>query len=263
MSQPIGSGEEGKISINRYLLVTCRLDESKIPEVVLEKVPETVEELKALEALKKDAGAVVPGVGAVPFGSDATMPAVPESTGAETPVVPPATETPVKDPATEPPQPPANDPPKDPVAAEVSSSSAKFVSLRSQDGEQPPVETPPPPQETPAQQQTPPVQEAAVPVQPTPGGSAEPDITEEEWKERLAVKKEEVTKSNQRKLEERAEKLNLAKNKVAELNSRFADWYYIISEEDYRKLKIKIEDLIQPKSAAPAPPAAPAGLPGF
>ncbi len=61
MSQPIGTGEEGKISINRYLLVTCRLDESKIPEVVLEKVPETVEELKALEALKKDAGAVVPG----------------------------------------------------------------------------------------------------------------------------------------------------------------------------------------------------------
>jgi hypothetical protein len=57
--------------------------------------------------------------------------------------------------------------------------------------------------------------------------------------------------------------LNLAKNKVAELNRRFADWYYIISEEDYRKLKIKEEDLIQPKSATPAPPTAPAGLPGF
>lgn len=261
MSQPIGLGEEGKISINRYLLVSCRLDETKIPEVVLEKVPETVEELKALEALKKDAGAVVPGGNAVPFGSDATMPAVPESAGTEsagpasagteTPVVPPATETPVKDPVAEPPQPPANDPPKDPVALEVASGTAKFVSLRSQDGDQPPVETPPP------------TQEAVVPVQPNPEGSAEQDITEEEWKERLAVKKEEVTKSNQRKLEERAEKLNLAKNKVAELNSRFADWYYIISEEDYRKLKIKIEDLIQPKSAAPSPPTAPAGLPGF
>ena len=266
MSQPIGTGEEGKISINRYLLVTCRLDESKIPEVVLEKVPETVEELKALEALKKDAGAVVPGGNAVPFGSDATMPAVPESAGPEStspasagtasagteaPVVPPSTESPVKDPDAEPPQPPANDPPKDPVAAEVAYGAAKFVSLRSQDGEQPPAETPPP------------AQEAVAPAQPNPEGSAEQDITEEEWKERLAVKKEEVTKSNQRKLEERAEKLNLAKNKVAELNSRFADWYYIISEEDYRKLKIKIEDLIQPKSAAPAPPTAPAGLPGF
>lgn len=262
MTQPIGSGEEGKISINRYLLVTCRLDESKIPEVVLEKVPESVEELKALEALKKDAGAAVPGVGAIPFGADAPMPAVPGTEGTDAPVVPPATDTPVKDPVAEPPQPPANDPPQAPVAADVLSSASKLVRFSAQDGDQPPVETPPP-QETPTQEETPPAQEASAPVQPTPGNSQDQDITEEEWKERLAVKKDEVTKSNQRKLEERAEKLNLAKNKVAELNRRFADWYYIISEEDYRKLKIKVEDLIQPKSATPAPPSAPAGFPGF
>ncbi|MCU0713910.1 MAG: DUF4340 domain-containing protein, partial [Pirellula sp.] len=290
MSQPIDANEEGKISINRYLLVTCRLDDSKIPEAVIEKVPETVEELKALEALKKDAGLSVPGVGAIPFGVDAPMPAVPQASGAEPPVAPPATETPVKDPATadpvtapgseppaapektvpatgdgtvppsvpatDPPQPPANDPPKEPVAQVVSSSSTKLVSVRSQDGDQPPAEAVP-------QQAAQPTQEAASPVALVPGNPAEQDITEEEWKERLAVKKEEVTKSNQRKLEERAEKLNLAKNKVAELNRRFADWYYIISEEDYRKLKIKEEDLIQPKSATPTPPAAPAGLPQF
>ena len=273
MSQPIGAGEEGKISINRYLLVTCRLDESKIPEAILEKVPETVEELKALEALKKEAGVAVPGIGSIPFGTDAPMPAVPQSLDPQTPVTPPATETPVKDPATtdpavspvagdgtvpatEPPQPPANDPPKAPLAGSASSSSTKLVSVRAQDGEQPPVEAA-------SQQETQPTQDTTAPVPSAVDKSAEQDITEEEWKERLTVKKEEVAKSNQRKLEDRAEKLNLAKNKVAELNRRFADWYYIISEEDYRKLKIKEEDLIQPKSATPAPPTAPSGLPGF
>ncbi|MFN7843188.1 MAG: DUF4340 domain-containing protein [Pirellula sp.] len=273
MSQPIVAGEEGKISINRYLLVTCRLDESKIPEAILEKVPETVEELKALEALKKEAGAAVPGIGAIPFGTDAPMPAVPQSLDPQTPVAPPATDTPVKDPATtdpavspaagdgtvpatEPPQPPANDPPKEPLAGSASSSSTKLVSVRAQDGEQPPVEAA-------SQQETQPTQDATAPVPSVADKPAEQDVTEEEWKERLTVKKEEVAKSNQRKLEERAEKLNLAKNKVAELNRRFADWYYIISEEDYRKLKIKEEDLIQPKSATPAPPTAPPGLPGF
>lgn len=273
MSQPIGAGEEGKISINRYLLVTCRLDESKIPEAILEKVPETVEELKALEALKKEAGVAVPGIGAIPFGTDAPMPAVPQSLDPQTPVTPPATETPVKDPATtdpavspvagdgtvpatEPPQPPANDPPKAPLAGSASSSSTKLVSVRAQDGEQPPVEAA-------SQQETQPTQDTTAPVPAAADKSAEQDITEEEWKERLTVKKEEIAKSNQRKLEDRSEKLNLAKNKVAELNRRFADWYYIISEEDYRKLKIKEEDLIQPKSATPAPPTAPSGLPGF
>jgi hypothetical protein len=159
-------------------------------------------------------------------------------------------------PATEPPQPPANDPPKAPLAGSASSSSTKLVSVRAQDGEQPPVEAA-------SQQETQPTQDTTAPVPAAADKSAEQDITEEEWKERLTVKKEEIAKSNQRKLEDRSEKLNLAKNKVAELNRRFADWYYIISEEDYRKLKIKEEDLIQPKSATPAPPTAPSGLPGF
>ncbi len=142
MSLPIDSKEEGKISINRYLLVTCRLDESKIPEAIMEKVPETVEELKALEALKKQAAGTVSGVGAIPFGADATMPSVPQVPGSDNPAPPAATDTPVKDPATtepvnasgaeppvapeksgaptgdgtvpqsEPPQPPSTDPPK-------------------------------------------------------------------------------------------------------------------------------------------------------
>lgn len=279
MSQPIDSSDEGKISINRYLLVTCRLDESKIPEALLEKVPETVEELKAMESLKNNAAIPFPPADAVPFGDQSTMPPIPETTGAEAPPVDPpveAVEPPVEATVkdlenTDPPkastsEPPIIDDPGAPVAQSLGDNAAKLVRTRRQDGEQTQQQT------TEAQQaetsQTAAAQESKEATQEPPVAGTTGDktndktvgdqeLTDEEWKERLAVKREEVTKSNQRKIEERAEKLNLAKNKVAELNRRFADWYYIISEEDYRKLKIKLDDLIQPKSGGAAPPSAP------
>ncbi|XZE20933.1 DUF4340 domain-containing protein [Pirellulaceae bacterium SH449] len=279
MSQPIDSSDEGKISINRYLLVTCRLDESKIPEALLEKAPETVEELKAMESLQKNSTIPFSPNGSIPFGDESTMPPIPETTGNDVPPVNPPTEavdppaeTTVKDPEnTDPPkastsEPPVNDDPGVPVAQAFGDNAAKLVRTRPQDGEQPPQQT------TEAQQteasQTVAAQESQETAQEPPvvetaddktdeKADDDQELTEEEWKERLAVKRDEVTKSNQRKIEDRAEKLNLAKNKVAELNRRFADWYYIISEEDYRKLKIKLDDLIQPKSAAAASPSAP------
>jgi len=56
--------------------------------------------------------------------------------------------------------------------------------------------------------------------------------------------------------------LKKAKNKVAELNGRFADWYYVVSESDYKKLKIAITELIQPKTSGANSGASPGGLPG-
>ena len=45
----------------------------------------------------------------------------------------------------------------------------------------------------------------------------------------------------------------------AELNGRFADWYYVVSESDYKKLKVTITELIQPKTAGGAGTGAPQG----
>ncbi len=93
-------------------------------------------------------------------------------------------------------------------------------------------------------------------------------MTDDEKKERLEAAKEKITKENQRKQDERKEKLDAAHKRVAELNARFSDWFYVISESEYKRLRIKIDELIQPKSAAPAPaqgnPAFPGGfqLPG-
>jgi len=91
-----------------------------------------------------------------------------------------------------------------------------------------------------------------------PSPNAEP--TEVEWKERLEAAREKITKENKRKIDDRDEKLKKAKNKVAELNGRFADWYYVISESEYKKLRISLVELVQPKSAGGA--GAPGGFPG-
>ena len=60
---------------------------------------------------------------------------------------------------------------------------------------------------------------------------------------------ERINKENQRKIDERNEKLDKAKEKVADLNIRFADWYYVVSEEQFKKVQLNREDLIKEKKS--------------
>jgi len=210
-------GEAPKeVSINRFLLVTTRLDESKFPPPDLERVPETVEELKALEAAKK--AALQPAVPVEP------MPT--EPTAAEPTATEPANADPAKPagdmPAEE--KPAGDEPTKDPVArSQDAKGSARLVSFQD------------------------------------PAPSAE--LSDEEWKERLEAERERITKENQRKIDQRNDRMAVAKKRVAELNARFADWYYIVSDSEFKRLKIELADLITKKGVGlPAPPSS--GLPG-
>ncbi len=83
-------------------------------------------------------------------------------------------------------------------------------------------------------------------------------MTEEELQERLEAEQEKITKANQRKLDERKDKIEVAEKKVRELNSRFADWYYVIAEDTYTKLRIKRSELFEKAGEGDANP--PAGL---
>jgi len=92
---------------------------------------------------------------------------------------------------------------------------------------------------------------------------ADEQLTEEEKLERLQSEQEKITKENQRKLDQRNDNLEAARRKVSELNARFADWYYVIPEDTYRKLRIRREELIQPAgSDEAAQPAMPPGMQG-
>ncbi len=88
----------------------------------------------------------------------------------------------------------------------------------------------------------------------------EPKETEEELLERLEVMREEIAKENQRLLDTRNERIDDARKKASELNARFSEWYYIVSDSVYEKLKITRDVLFKKKEASQ--PAAPAGVPG-
>lgn len=93
--------------------------------------------------------------------------------------------------------------------------------------------------------------------------AATAEDTEQEAKERLEAAREKINKENQRLIDERADKIEAAKKKAAELNARFAEWYYEISDADYKRLRIKLDELIE-KKGNPSSPADNAGAaPGF
>ena len=49
-------------------------------------------------------------------------------------------------------------------------------------------------------------------------------------------------------------KLAAARKRVRELNDRFAEWYYVVSDEEYAKIRLKRADVIQAKAADAAAP---------
>lgn len=96
-----------------------------------------------------------------------------------------------------------------------------------QDGEQPkdPAAAPP---------------KAGEPVKPGPPPMVDPA--------QAAI--ERIRKENRRKMEEWEDRKKKATARVNELNARFADWYYVISEDVYKKVHLSRADIIQEKTGA-------------
>ncbi|MFM9064763.1 MAG: DUF4340 domain-containing protein, partial [Pirellula sp.] len=239
------AGEDGqkKVSINRFLMVTTRVDDSKFPEPELDRVPETVEELKALEAAKKAALAPKPAP-QEPMPQDPASPEPAPPEPAPKPESPQPSEPKSEEPKPEEPkseEPKQEEPKQDPPQANAKSASTTLRGkLVSAQDPAPVVQDPKP--------------EAPVPQEPVK------ELTDEEWKERLEAEKERINKENQRKIDLRKDRYEAAKKRVAELNARFADWYYIVSDSEFKRLKIELQDLITAKT--PAGPGSPLGLPG-
>jgi hypothetical protein len=63
----------------------------------------------------------------------------------------------------------------------------------------------------------------------------------------LKAERQRIEKENQRKREQYDEQVAAGKKHVQELNSRFADWYYVISDDVYRKLHLSRKDVVKKK----------------
>jgi hypothetical protein len=69
-------------------------------------------------------------------------------------------------------------------------------------------------------------------------------------KEEIQAERERINKENQRKIDERNDNMKKAEEKVREANYRFADWYYVISDDVYKKIHLGRSDIIQPTEEA-------------
>lgn len=100
------------------------------------------------------------------------------------------------------------------------------------------------------------------------GAEAPEEKSEEEKLADMIAERESIEKENQRKLNEYQDKLKEGKERVAELNERFGDWYYVISNDVYKKIHLSRDDVIKKKESEEkeddsASDAAPTGLPGL
>jgi hypothetical protein len=84
---------------------------------------------------------------------------------------------------------------------------------------------------------------------------AEKAAAKKVWQE----KREDIIKKNDRLKKAYEEKIAAGEKRSADLNRRFADWYYVISDDTYRKIHLTIKDVLEKKQLAEDNP--PNGLP--
>lgn len=249
---------DGKL--NRYLLVSARVNEAQFPEPELELVPNSVDEIKTPAA---PAGIPTTTPPALPPASAAPQSSRVDSDGATQLVAfqqpegeAEAAGDTAADAAAEATTEPASN--ADPAATadapaqeQATASAEDAEATNAPEGEAPASDnnaSPSAPADTTAAPEA-----SSDPAAST--GDAAPASTPaasspEEDQKRLQAEQERVMKDNQRKIDERKANLAKAQKKVNELNYRFADWYYVISEDVYKKIHLSQVDIVKEKEEA-------------
>ncbi len=91
-------------------------------------------------------------------------------------------------------------------------------------------------------------------VDKQPDGAKPPDsgIKRAEEEEKLEADRKRVEAANKQKTDQYNEAIKKGKQHAKELNDRFADWFYFISEEDYNKVHLGRSDILKKKPVASA-----------
>lgn len=84
----------------------------------------------------------------------------------------------------------------------------------------------------------------------TNADSAEEDATGDDALEKVIEERKKIEAANQRKLDDYQKKLKEGREKVDELNTRFGDWYYVISNDVFKKIHLSHDDLVTEKEAS-------------
>ena len=66
----------------------------------------------------------------------------------------------------------------------------------------------------------------------------------------MQAERERIKKENERKMNAYATSGRRPRLKKAELNARFADWYYVVSEDVYKKIHLVRSDIVKESATA-------------
>ncbi|HEX3998196.1 MAG TPA: hypothetical protein VHX65_06580 [Pirellulales bacterium] len=83
------------------------------------------------------------------------------------------------------------------------------------------------------------------------------DIQRAEEEQAREAERKRIETENRRKQDEYDDTVKKGKAHAKELNSRFADWYYMISEDEYKKVHIGLSDITKQKAGSDSLPPAP------
>ncbi|MCA9175290.1 MAG: DUF4340 domain-containing protein [Planctomycetales bacterium] len=261
--------EEG--TANRYLFVTAQVDESKFPKPVKEQLPGAI-------------GPAQPAPGDAPK-DEPKADAPKDEPKADAPKDEPKADAPKDEPKADAPKDgPKADAPKDEPKADAPKDEPKADAPKDEpkatgdECQAPPVEEPAAEpkadddQPAPKAEDQKPAPKAEPPAGDEPGSTPSADLDKFRDLQQGGLPNrmddtvreaelQRIEKEYQRKVDEREENLKEARARVAELNARFAGWYYVVSEDTYKKIHLGREDIIKKKDATP--PADGAGaLPG-
>jgi len=84
------------------------------------------------------------------------------------------------------------------------------------------------------------------------GGAATSEDAESSDLEKTIAERKRIETDNQRKLDEYKEKLDKGRETVKDLNLRFGDWYFVVSNDTFQKIRLGRNDVIKKKDAKPA-----------
>jgi len=231
---PEGEGQ------NRYLFVTTRVDMSKFPQPDLQPLPELPASRKAKAAQDAEPAAVEP---AKPEEKAEDKPAEKAEEKAE----PKPAET-----SSETAKPSASEPTESQDAGEAKPEAEAMPEAEAK----PEPEAAAQPEAKPEAEAMPeaeakPEPEAAAQPEAKPEAEATPEaapkIDTEAEEAQIEKDRERINKENQRKIDERNDKIKTAQEKVAKENTRFADWYYLVSDTTFKKLQVGLDDVIKKK----------------
>ncbi len=286
------SAEESEGGVNRYLLVMTQVDESKFPAPALEVPPETIEDLEKMMAPQPEVNGEVSATSDTEAAATSDDPApndAKESQGEASEETTEEAEANTDASTDEAGDADGGEPAQETTESEEASGESESDGSGEAEGSgggqdesaedaaddtekeaegagEDETETSAEPETT----DEAPAPESEVVVKADEAGqeaSEENDfasMSDEEKQELLEAEREKILKENQRKIDERNDQLADARRRVAELNARFADWYYVISEETYSKLRIDREELFaKPGATGPVPGAGGPTLPNF